>query len=325
MHIKENTAAFVLNGVRGPAWKQGSTRNMQTRPIAAAVFVTILTAWLCAAPASAQTQDTAAQIKAAAGFAAPSPAAEAPRHPELLKFQRDGGKVEYIGHAYGLDGWLLSKGDDVPPRTVYTTPEGGLVIGQLLTPDGVIETAKQLLALRDRLQGSQASLPGADEANSAAAPSERFYAAVEKAQWAQVGKPDAPYLYVFMNVGCEHCQEYWKDLSPLVEAGKLQVRLVPYGAAAENRDGGAALLSVKDPGSAWSAYIKGDKQSLSKDRAIEGAAAGVDANGALLRKWQVAVMPPFTVYRRPGDGKINVIIGKPKNMMLLQADLVPKG
>ena len=94
--------------------------------------------------------------------AVPAFSAEVPNHPELQKFVKDGGRIDFLGNAYGLDGWMLTK-DEMEPRTVYTTPEGGVVMGVLIGPDGTVETTNQMAALKDRLQGGQAAVPGADK------------------------------------------------------------------------------------------------------------------------------------------------------------------
>ena len=266
-------------------------------------------------PAAAQKAPTAQK---------PVPAASAPdndlRHPELEKFKKDGGEVEFIGHAFGLDGWLLTR-KDLPPRTAYTTPQGGLVLGQLVNPEGSVETMSQLHALKAKMEGSQQALPGAEEAKSTASKPERFYALLERrAAWVQAGKDEAPYLYMLMNVNCDHCKEYWKELEPAVKQGRLQVRLVPFGTAPANRDGGAALLSSADPGAAWSEYIAGKTDALAAAKIVDGALAAVAANTKLVTEFNIGYTP-FTMYRRPDDGKLTVIPGKPGNLMLLQAEL----
>lgn len=254
-------------------------------------------------------------------FTLPAQAAENLRHPELQRFEEQGGKVEFLGHAYGLDGWLLTK-SDLQPTAAYTTPEGGLVRGVLINPEGNIETMEQLLAFKARMEGAQDALPGASAAPGAPK-AEKFYAEVEKAPWAKVGAEDAPYLYMFFNVNCDHCQKYWKDLQPAIKSGKLQVRLAPFGAAPENRVGGAGVLSSKTPGEAWDKYIAGDKSAIDKDKLVDGSLAAVDANTALLKKWNVQGVP-FTVYRRLTDGVVTVIAGRPDNIMLILADLIKR-
>lgn len=99
------------------------------------------------------------------------------RHPELNKFEEQGGKVEFLGAELGLDGWLLlNKAGD--PSYAYTTPEGGLVIGMLVGPDGKIKTRDQLVAYQDRIEGGQAAVPGAVDAVTSKA--EKLYAETEK-------------------------------------------------------------------------------------------------------------------------------------------------
>lgn len=241
------------------------------------------------------------------------------RHLQLQKFESEGGKVEYLGNAYGLDGWLLVK-EGMPPQAAYTTRQGGLVMGPLVDPEGIVITQNQLAAWRAKAEGrSQAALPGSAE--SQARNAETFYGQVEQANWIKAGSDDAPYIYMFMNVTCDHCQNYWKDLQDQVKAGKLQVRLVPFGVQDENKITGAALLSVADPAAAWTQYINGNKSALSKDKIVDGAVAKLDANRALLAKWNVA-STPFTIYRRLNDGKVMVINGRPQNAMMIMADMI---
>lgn len=241
------------------------------------------------------------------------------RHAELIKFEEQGGSVTYIGHAYGLDGWLLTK-EGTSPQTAYTNDQGGLVLGPLVNPEGIVETANQLAAYKAKAEGrSQEALPGADQAK--AAPSEKFYAEVEKANWIQVGQDDAPYIYMTMNVTCDHCQKYWKDLQGAIDDGKLQIRLIPFGAVAANREGGAALLSAENPRAAWNAFIAGDKNILAAANAKPGTLEKIDANGQLLNKWKVKDTP-FTIYRRLNDGAVTVIAGRPQNALLVMADLI---
>lgn len=245
--------------------------------------------------------------------------------PPALQALKDGGAtVDFIGHAYGLDGWRLVPKNGGDAKYAYVTPEGGFLLGVLLNPDGTNATALQLKALKEKLDGGQNALPGAEKTQAdAAVPSlkaEKLYAAVEKSGWARAGDEKAPYLYLFINTLCDHCQALWKDLEGPVKAGKLQVRIVPFGKLDANRDSGAALLSVDDPVAAWDAFIRGDQKALAKDKIKPGMAEKVDANTALFRDWDMQG-PPFTIYRKPSDGQITVVAGQPENLMLVLADL----
>lgn len=240
------------------------------------------------------------------------------RHVILQKMEADGAKVGFLGHAYGLDGWIVADPEG-SVSYVYTTAEGGLMSGMLFAPDGSLETMKQLKDYNGRAAfGTQAAMAGAEKSSSK---SEKLYAEVEKANWAALGESTAPYLYVFINAGCDHCQEFWKGLEASVKAGSLQVRLVPYGSLELNRDGAAALLSAEHPEEAWRAYVGGDKAALGKDKIKDGAYLKVDENTALTKNWKLPG-PPFTLYRRPADGVVTAIAGQPENTMLLLAEML---
>jgi protein-disulfide isomerase len=240
----------------------------------------------------------------------------------IKSFVESGSKVEYMGNTQGLDGWIVtSPTDNNAHLYAYTTPEGAMITGMLFAPDGSSETARQVKAFQDKLAGSQAATPGAEKSSLK---SEKLYAESEAAGWVALGDASAPYLYMFMNVNCDHCQAFWKDLQDIVKAGKLQVRLIPFGKEPMNRDGGAALLALADTApQAWQAYVDGDKNALSKDKATADSYAKLDANNAMVKQWAFKGTP-FTLYRRPSDGKITAIVGKPENPLLLQAEFLKK-
>ena len=241
------------------------------------------------------------------------------RSPALKQFEADGGTVDFIGTLHGLDGWVAKNDKGEVKATVYTTQDGAMVAGILFSPDGATnETGKQLEAYHQRITGSQAAAPGAEASSSK---SEKLYAVLEKANWIALGSSKAPYIYVFMNVNCDHCQSFWKDLENAVYDNKIQVRLVPYGKAEDNRDGGAALLSVDDYQKAWTSYVAGDKSALAKDKIKEGSYQKIDANTAIVDTWKLSG-PPFTLYRRPADGALTAIVGRPDNVMLLLAEFI---
>ncbi len=245
-------------------------------------------------------------------------AQESLRSPALKQFEDDGGTVEFLGTSHGLDGWVAKNSKGEVKTVVYTTQDGAMIAGMMFSQEGNNETKKQLEEYHSRVTGSQQAAPGADKSSSK---SEKLYAEVEKAGWVSLGSSSAPYLYIFMNVNCDHCQDFWKDMEGAVKDGKLQVRLVPFGTSADNRDGGAALLSAEKPQDAWTAYVAGDKTALGKDKAKDENYQKIDANTALVRTWKLSG-PPFTLYRRPGDGILTAIVGRPDNIMLLLAEFI---
>lgn len=246
--------------------------------------------------------------------------AEVKRHAGLERYEKEGGKVEFLGNAYGLDAWMLVTKDG-SPRYVYTTDQGAMVMGALVGPDGDVLSGDMLKAYLKKVEGGQGALPGADKTNQSKV--ERLYAEIEKANWVRVGDENAPYVYVFINVNCDHCRDYWKDLGGAVKSGTIQIRLVPFGAVAANREGGAALLSVEDPAAAWKNYMDGKLEALGKDKIKDGALEKIDANTALVKEWKIQG-PPFTLYRKPDTGVLTALVGRPKNPMVVIADLMAK-
>lgn len=247
-------------------------------------------------------------LTASAGFA---------EHPALQQFRDKGGRVEFLGNAYNLDGWLVTnpKGGK---QYVYTNSDGALLIGMLFAPDGTLETARQAEAFRQKTNPDAAAV---QPEPATPTKSERLFAETEKSAWVAFGDKAAPYLYVFVNVSCDHCRDFWKDLEDSVKAGVFQARLVPYGVTDENREGAAALLSVEHPEEAWRAYIAGDKSALAKEKATKEAYLKVDENTAIVKNWHLPT-PPFSLYRRPADGAVTAIAGRPENKLLLPAEFL---
>lgn len=287
-------------------------RIVLSRRLPALAMLALLAVAL-ASPALAQ------QPPAVAAAAAPEQGSYAHLHPAFAEFEKAGGFIEYLGREGALETFILVTPEE-NLKSVYLTPEGNMLMGILVDKQGGNLTAQQLQNYRQRLEGGQAAIPGADKTNVSKA--EQVYAAAEGAAWAKVGDDAAPYAYMFVNANCDHCKAMFKDLQPAIKAGRMQLRLIPFGSAPANRDGGAALLSVDDPGAAWLAYINGDTSALAAAKIKPGAVEKVAANTRLVVDRKIKG-PPFTLYRKPSDGIITAIIGRPKSTLSLQADLLP--
>ncbi len=289
----------------------------------AAVAAVSVAALVLAVPVSARAQDAALpaptqEVQGSEQQDKPV-SALAQQFPAFADFERNGGIIEYLGRSGTLESFMLL-GPDKSLKTVYVTPDNAMIMGILIDAQGRNLTAPQLVAYRKRLSGDQSAVPGAE--NSTLSKAEKIYAGVEKSAWVVAGSDSAPYIYMFMNVNCDHCKAMFTALAPLVTAGKLQIRLVPFGAAAANRDGGAALLSVRDPFAAWQAYIKGDTAALGKDKIAAGTLEKIAANTAFVGENKLPG-PPFSIYRRPADGVVTALVGPPANTLTLLADLLP--
>jgi len=272
--------------------------------------------------------------------------------PLLKKFAEEKkATLHKLGHKHGLDGWLIDI--DGQPQFAYSTPDGGIVFGVLLSPTGHVETVDQMRiwegkkkdgilpdtpaaaaeqpAPTETAKKPQAAEPAAAATAAVAPPkkdtkssnrSKMFYGIVEKAHWFTVGKNNAPYIYIFMNPSCAHCLEYWSDLQPYIEDGTIQVRMLPFGSTPDNRVPSAALLSSADPAAAWQSYVDGNKDILAADKVTaETAYNKSDSNTAIWTEWRLPATP-FTVYRSPESGEIKVLSGRPENLLLLLSDFI---
>lgn len=76
-------------------------------------------------------------------------------------------EVHYLGHSYGLDGWALKGGEDGKTvQYVYTTPEGGLVLGLLFGPEGEIETTSQIRRMLGKMKEDKLASVTSSEKNN---------------------------------------------------------------------------------------------------------------------------------------------------------------
>lgn len=258
-------------------------------------------------------------------FAGAAHAQNKPTAPDVVKFEKAGGKVIYLGKSYDLDGWLLVKRNGEPHTILYMSPAGAMMRGRLFGPGGQDITKTQLEIYKRRMEGTQGAVSIPDNADPQAIPKgEQFYAAIEKANWVRAGVPDAPYIYMFINVNCEHCQSNWRTFKGSVEKGMLQIRIIPIGQEEANRDAGAAMLSVENPAQAWQDYMDGKKGSLDKNLIKGDALERLAANNKIAKQWKLPQIP-LTVYRKVTDGQVMVVPGQPSNPMLIMPDLMKIG
>lgn len=82
----------------------------------------------------------------------PQPAAaQAKEPPQLLSdfVAQKNGKLHFLGHKYGLDGWAVDV--DGGRSYAYSTPEGGVVFGLLMSSPDEVVTQEQAETLRNKL------------------------------------------------------------------------------------------------------------------------------------------------------------------------------
>lgn len=81
---------------------------------------------------------------------------------------------------------------------------------------------------------------------------------VEKTNYLPFGQRGAKVLYLIADANCPYCHELWGELWPMVEAGKLQLRVIIIGKVAPSSMGKAVAVALSgDPQKAWRNAIDG--------------------------------------------------------------------
>ena len=261
-----------------------------------------------------------------------------PELPDPIKtLVAEGAQVRYLGQVNGLDGWVtIRQGQE---QYFYVTPDKkNFVMGVLFSSDGRMLTIDQVQALRqsegkvlDMLTEDQ--LPNRPRLNEVASadstgnagktfkvdsPSQKLYNDMGQSNWVALGKTDAPYIYVVVDPQCPHCHAFLKDLrKDYIEAGKLQVRLVPIGLRDETRAQAAYLLAAPNPQEIWFRHLDGDKSALPATGGINQQ--GVQHNLAVVQNWKVDVTP-FTVYKNK-SGEVKIIRGRAEKAQAILDDV----
>ncbi len=256
----------------------------------------------------------------------------------IQNLRRIGATLYYMGESLGMHGWLAVK--DKQMQVIYTSTDNrAVMIGALISPDGANISQQQILLLAGNHpeiseilksgQGAtiQLAAPRDDDAkptpaelNSKDPPSEQLYAALEKATQINFGKPEAPHLFMIMDVYCQYCQETWKLLAPYVDSGKLHITMIPIGAlGAQSMSDAANWLGKADPLDAWRKHVAGDATILKTGTLDPVKEKAVADNTALVRKWGVEKTPYF--FYRGLNGKVRLVLGQPQSVPDMIADI----
>jgi len=238
-------------------------------------------------------------------------------NPILLQFKSKGGVVEFLGHSYGMDGWML-KDEKNNLQYVYTNPEGATIMGVMFAPTGEVETAKQIEEYKVKKSGNQKALDTITRNSPDKA--EMIYSSFERANWISIGNDKAPYFYSAMDMESKKSQAFIKKLMPFIEQGNVNVRIIPIATSENSYYAAAALFSSDSPKETLFKYINGDEAILKTIEIKEMALSKLDINAELARSTAIKGVP-FNLYRRPIDGKILAISGIPDNILVLLADL----
>ncbi|MCL4678666.1 MAG: thioredoxin fold domain-containing protein [Alphaproteobacteria bacterium] len=251
-----------------------------------------------------------------------------PTIPDPLKgLVNEGAQIRFLGRDEGVEGWIVIKTG--VEQYFYVLPSGAFVTGILFDKTGKTLTVDQVARLRgqgddllDKLAGEMApAKPSEAQAGKAKydfkTPSEQFFYDVENSNWIPFGKAGTPVFYAFVDPQCPHCHEMMKELRPLLDQGRVQLRLIPVGFSPETQSQAAFLMAAPDPVALWWRNMDGDTTALPAKQEIN--TQGVQRNLSVMQVWKLNGTP--TVMYRDKEEKVKIIEGKPKNLETLIGDL----
>ena len=267
----------------------------------------------------------------------------------LKNMVAEGAQIRYLGRENNLDGWVTIKQGQ--PQYFYVTPDQQtIMMGILFNSKGDVITLRQINELRgkdgpalDKLSGFPAPSKPDEAATGASAlakmatpdfsspdallqstkpPSkaDQLYEAVTGANWLELGKPDAPVIYTFIDPECPHCHDLLKDFrkSGYLEDGLVKLRLIPVGLISETSLQEAAfLLAAPKPQELLYQHLDGKEKVLLADP--NANTQGVQRNMSLMQDWKVDVTP-FSVYK-DAAGKVKIMKGRSNDLKKLVAEL----
>lgn len=276
----------------------------------------------------------------------------APELPTLLKdLEKRGIQVFYMGLKDNVPGWVIIQNG--VPTYFYQPPNSShLIQGLMFNEAGKNVTIEQLQNLQFRegdvlgqlvknitqpqqnaqqqQQNAQVSQAAQNFAQNQLAqtvqsapqrdpnsPAEVLFASFQQSNWVSFGSASAPKAYVVIDPDCPHCQKMMREMRPLIEAGQIELRVIPIGFNSQSKKVGSLMLAGSNPSGLFYSYIDGNTNNEILKEEIN--TAGVDSNLGVVRRWELDATP-FVVYR-DGVGEIKLIRGIPKDPASFVADL----
>lgn len=253
-----------------------------------------------------------------------------PKLPDPIQnLANEGAQVRFLGKDHGVEGWVAIKNGQ--EQYFYVLPnDGGFISGILFDAKGKAVTIDQVRRLRSQGDNllDQLTADSPETISSVAdatdtkkyefkTPSEQLFHDIETSNWVPIGKAGTPLIYSFIDPQCPHCHDMMKDMQPLIDAGRMQVRMVPVGFKDETRAQAAFLMATPSPERVWWAHMSGDETALPARRDINQQ--GVQRNMSVMQSWKLTVTP-LIVYRAK-DNSVKIIRGKPRDLEALIGDI----
>lgn len=213
----------------------------------------------------------------------PSPASDADDAAIVTLLKEDGASVEFIGATPGLAGYRVTRADDSIGYTVYVTPSGHAVVGNLYAPDGLLLTVEQLATAEAGHAPASGAPPAEPTGSSLASPPP------------DPGSPRLPpttgfmlgsagrLVHVFADPACPFSRSTVARLARAALEGQLRLKVVP-----------VALLGADSAHQALAAVGEDGATAWFDHRAVQptpATAAAVKENNAALAATGHAIVP----------------------------------
>jgi thiol:disulfide interchange protein DsbG len=226
-----------------------------------------------------------------------------------------GAQVTDIGESHGLKGLFLRNGSEF--QVLYATPDRqAMIAGVMWDSAGKNLTRDQV----GKIDGAIPTVVVSDgDKEFAAKAVESGLAVVKQATFGVYGRDGAPELWMIVDPACTYSIRALDQLKPFVEAGRVQLRIVPISIL-DHEDNGmstrAALALLSNPlehmASLWMQRNFGGQPTAE-------AAAKLQKNGQISEAIKLTGTPTF-LFRKP-DGSEGRLDGMPTDIKALLAEV----
>ncbi|HCK33449.1 MAG: hypothetical protein CMH32_06305 [Micavibrio sp.] len=147
--------------------------------------------------------------------------------------------------------------------------------------------------------------------------SDRLMQDMAGANWLSFGNAAAPEIYALIDPDCVFCRKAMAGFKPYIDAGQIEIRLVPVGFTPKAKRVGALVLAAADGMALYYNYIAGKNNDLGKDVSIN--TQGVDRNMTVMDSWGFDATP--MIFYRNAAGQVKIVKGAPGDYDVILQDI----
>ena len=213
------------------------------------------------------------------------------------------GNITNVGEAHGLQGYFVRSGQEF--QVFYATPDGsGLIPGVMWDAAGKDVTRQQVAQIPGAVPTIEVGGAGAQPAGDGQA-----IPLLQKATYGTIGASTAPMVFMLMDPQCIYSIRAYQELQPYVQAGKLQIAIIPLSVLDYEDQGQStrsALALLSDPPDQVAAAWQAGGEANTPDPAAETRLAN---NMAIAHTVGLKGTPMF--WWRKADGSTAHLDGVP--------------